>query len=75
MFQFRTGNIESEDPNYKPLVFYKAASGTGHDTLVWQNGEELGSGDFKLKSNTVYQVSKCAGIMTWKSFAIGDADY
>lgn len=84
MFQFRTGDIESENLDYKPVVFYKITSGTAspsnpdkivHDTLVWQNGEELGSEDFKFKSNTVYQVSKCAGVMTWKSFAIGDADY
>lgn len=84
MFQFRTGDIESENLDYKPVVFYKITSGIAspsnpdkivHDTLVWQNGEELGSEGFKFKSNTVYQVSKCAGVMTWKSFAIGDADY
>lgn len=82
MFQFRTGNIESEDPEYKPLEFYQLISGTESKpdqlekaNIVWQNGEELGSGDFKLKSNTVYQVSKFAEKMMWKSFAIGEHGY
>lgn len=82
MFQFRTGNIESEDPEYKPLEFYQLISGTESNpyqlekaNIVWQNGEELGLGDFKLKSNTVYQVSKFAEKMMWKSFAIGEHGY
>ena len=79
ILQFKTGNIESDNAEYKPIEFYKITSGLSsptnpnkveHNTLEWQGGEKI-----KLESNKVYQIICYAGSMLWKSFSIDDQYY